>query len=88
MFIVLGLVTVIVGFITLFLLPDTPMQARFLSESEKIVLLKHVAINQTGIVNKRIKPRQILEVLLDIQIWLMVVLTVLVFYPAIIHGHN
>jgi MFS family permease len=78
MFVVLGHVAVVVGFVTCFFLPDTPMNARFSSESEKIVLLKHVAVNQTGIVNKRVKLRQIVEVLLDIQLWLMVVLTILV----------
>lgn len=78
MFVVLGLMTVLVGFITFLFLPDTPMKARFLSESEKIVLLKHVVVNQTGMVNKRVKPRQILEILFDIQLWLMVLLTILV----------
>ena len=78
MFVVLGLVTVTVGFVTFFLLPDTPMKAQFLTEAEKVVLLKHVAVNQTGISNKKFKPRQLLEVLLDVQLWLMTLLTILV----------
>lgn len=78
MFIVLGLVTVVIGFLTLLLLPDTPMKARFLSEPEKVMLLRHVAVNQTGIHNKQFKPRQLLEILLDLQIWLMLLLTILV----------
>ncbi|KAL8685579.1 MAG: hypothetical protein Q9218_007672 [Villophora microphyllina] len=78
MFIVLGLVTVIIGFVTMFLLPDTPMKARFLSEPEKVMLLKHVAVNQTGIRNKHYKWSQALEVLRDPQLWLMVLLTILV----------
>lgn len=84
MFVVLGVVTVIVGFITFFFLPDTPMKAHFLSKSEKVALLKHVAVNQTGIVNKRVKPRQMLEVLFDIQLWLMVLLTILVWSLLIV----
>lgn len=82
MFIVLGLVTVVIGFVTFFLLPDTPMQARFLSEPEKVMLLNHVAINQTGIRNKHYKISQALEVLRDIQLWLMVLLTILVSLPT------
>ena len=81
MFIVLGLVTVVIGFVTIFFLPDTPMKAGFLSESEKVVLLKHIAVNQTGIVNKRFKPTQVLEILRDIHLWLMVILTILVCPP-------
>ena len=79
MFIVLGLVTVIIGVVTFFFLPDTPMKARFLSEAEKVALLKHVAVNQTGIQNKRYRPSQILDVLLDLQLWLMTLLTILVW---------
>ncbi|KAI4178211.1 MAG: hypothetical protein LQ346_007524 [Caloplaca aetnensis] len=78
MFIVLGLVTVIIGIVTFFFLPDTPMQARFLSESEKVILLRHVAVNQTGIRNKKYKLSQALEILWDIQLWLMVLLTILI----------
>lgn len=78
MFVVLGLVTVVIGFMTLLLLPDTPMKARFLSEQEKVKLLRYVAVNQTGIHNKQFKPRQLLEILLDLQIWLMLLLTILV----------
>ncbi|KAL8934309.1 MAG: hypothetical protein Q9216_005973 [Gyalolechia sp. 2 TL-2023] len=78
MFIVLGLVTVIIGVVTFFILPDTPMRARFLSEREKLVLLKHVSVNQTGIRNKNFKASQALEILRDVQLWLMVLLTILI----------
>ena len=78
MFVVLGIVTVLIGFLTLLILPDTPMKARFLSQPEKVALLRHVAVNQTGIHNKKIKPKQIIDVILDAQLWLMTLLTILV----------
>ena len=78
MFVVLGFVTVVIGLATGVWLPDTPMQARFLREEEKVVLLKHVAVNRTGIRNRGFKARQILEIMLDAQIWLMTLLTILV----------
>ncbi|TKA72539.1 hypothetical protein B0A49_04233 [Cryomyces minteri] len=62
MFVVLGCVTVTIGFVTIWLLPDTPMRARFLSEAEKVALLRHVAANQTGIANTRFKYSQILAI--------------------------
>lgn len=77
MFIVLGLVTVVIGINTFLFLPDTPMTAGFLDEHERIALLKHVSINQTGIQNKHFQFSQLLELLADAQIWLMVILTVL-----------
>jgi len=78
MFIVLGIVTSLIGIATYFILPDTPMQAKFLTEAEKTALLNHVAVNQTGIENHHFKWSHVKEIVLDIQIWLMVLLTVLV----------
>lgn len=78
MFIVLGIVTSLIGVATLFILPDTPMQAKFLTEAEKVALLKHVAVNKTGIENHHFKLSHVKETILDIQIWLMVLVTILV----------
>jgi len=78
MFLVLGLVTVVIGIVTMIVLPDTPMKARWLSEAEKVALLNHVSVNQTGIANKHFKMSHIWQVLLDVQIWLMTLITILV----------
>ncbi|KAL9080602.1 MAG: hypothetical protein Q9157_000657 [Trypethelium eluteriae] len=77
MFVTLGCVTVAIGLGTILILPDSPIDARFLSETEKTALLHHVAVNQTGIVNRRFKIKHTLEVLLDPQIWLLILLMIL-----------
>ncbi|KAK3317174.1 allantoate permease [Cercophora scortea] len=51
--------------------------ARWLSDGEKVALLKHVSVNQTGIENKKFRPAEIVEALLDPQIYLLVVSVVL-----------
>ncbi|KAK5995049.1 Thiamine pathway transporter THI73 [Cladobotryum mycophilum] len=76
MFIVLGCVTVVIGLCTFFFLPDTPMKATWLSDNEKVALLKHVSINQTGIQSRKFRPKEILEALLDPQIYLLVLAVV------------
>ena len=78
MFVVVGLVTSLIGAATIFILPDTPMKARFLTEAEKITLLNHVTINKTGIENHHFKWSQLKEAFLDIQLWLMALHTILV----------
>lgn len=78
MFVVLGCATVVIGVLTVLCVPDTPMQARWLSDAEKVALLKHVSVNKTGIQNRRVQPRQILEALLDPQLYLMVLAVILV----------
>jgi MFS family permease len=78
MFIVLGCVTVAVGLGTILIVPDTPMKARWLSDNEKVAVLKHVSVNMTGIQDRKFRPRQILEALLDPQLYLMVLAVILV----------
>ena len=85
MFVVLGIVTVMIGLATTFFLPDTPMNARFLSEGEKIILLEHVSVNQTGIDNKHFQWSQVWEASRDIQIWLLVLITILVSTISLFH---
>ena len=78
MFVVLGVVTVVVGIAIFLVLPDNPMKASWLSEEEKVVLLRHVAINRTGIKNQQFKLSQIVEIFVDAQIWLLTIMTILV----------
>jgi hypothetical protein len=74
----LGLVTVLIGILTTLFIPDTPMKARWLSDVEKVALLKHVSTNQTGIDNKTFRIEEIFEALLDPQMYLMLLSVVLV----------
>ncbi|KAK3340011.1 major facilitator superfamily domain-containing protein [Lasiosphaeria hispida] len=77
MFLTLGVVTVVIGICTFLFLPDTPMQAKWLTDAEKVALLKHVSVNQTGIENRTFRASEIVEALLDPQLYLMVVSVVL-----------
>ncbi|KAF7555554.1 hypothetical protein G7Z17_g2065 [Cylindrodendrum hubeiense] len=77
MFVTLGVITVVIGLCTFIFLPDTPMQARWLSDREKVALLKHVSVNQTGIESRKFRPKEIIEALGDPQLYLMVLSVVL-----------
>ncbi|KAJ5138095.1 uncharacterized protein N7443_009619 [Penicillium atrosanguineum] len=78
MFLVLGFVTAIVGMLTFFFIPDTPIKAKWLSESEKVALLQHVSENQTGLWSTTLNMKQIWESLFDIQLWLLTLTTILI----------
>ncbi|KAK1983678.1 major facilitator superfamily transporter [Colletotrichum cereale] len=78
MFVALGCITVTIGICTVIFVPDTPMQATWLSDTEKVALLKHVSVNQTGIESRKFRPRQILEALTDPQMYLLTLAVVLV----------
>jgi MFS family permease len=77
MFLVLGLITALFGAAVFLLVPDTPMKAKFLTNDEKVSLLEHIKVNQTGIDNKHFHPGQLLEGVLDLGCWLLFLLMIL-----------
>lgn len=76
MYLTLGLTTCLVGSIGVWTMPSSPMTAKFLSDSEKVALLNHLAVNQSDIGNRDFKWRQLKEAALDVQIWLLVVMSI------------
>ncbi|KFY31111.1 hypothetical protein V493_01396 [Pseudogymnoascus sp. VKM F-4281 (FW-2241)] len=83
MYLSLGIITSFVGLLGWFILPNSPMTAKFLTEAEKIALLNHIAVNQTGIENRHFKWRQLKETVLDVQIWFGVIAS----YSSIVIAH-
>ncbi|OQV09244.1 hypothetical protein CLAIMM_13385 [Cladophialophora immunda] len=70
LFLVFGIITIAIGVLVVLFLPDNPMKSR-LSAEEKIYIIERVRENQTGIENKRLKTKQVKEVLLDYRTWLL-----------------
>lgn len=71
MFIALGIITLFVAAATYFWLPDDPMNAKFLSDQERVAIIRHVSVNMTGITNHKMRPKQLLEGVKDLQVWLL-----------------
>lgn len=82
----MGVLTASIGLAAFLLLPDTPMQAKWLTDNEKTELLKHVSVNQTGIENEHFKLSHLVELFTDIQIWLMICITILVSHASVNGG--
>ncbi|KAH2186244.1 hypothetical protein KXW61_008451 [Aspergillus fumigatus] len=78
MFLVLGLITSITGALTFSFLPDTPMKAKWLTDREKVALLNHVSVNQTGVWSSDFNIKQIWEAVCDIQLWFITIITMLI----------
>lgn len=64
-FFILGGVTCLWAFVIYFLLPDTPSNARFFNERERIIAVKRVAGNETGIKNKAFNTKQAIQAFAD-----------------------
>ena len=83
LFVLIGGFTVLFGISVALAVPDTPMQAWFLKDEEKVNLLEHVKVNQAGIDNRHFQPKQVMEAALDPALYIGFVMSLLVRSPSI-----
>ncbi|GAV52015.1 hypothetical protein ZYGR_0AF04870 [Zygosaccharomyces rouxii] len=70
-FLVIGLINFAWSFVFLYLTPDSPANARFLSHEEKLKVIKRVSRNQMGIKDTKFKFTQALESAQDANCWIL-----------------
>ena len=70
LFIVIGCMTIAVGFMILAHIPDLPVKAWFLNAKERNQVVMRIKGNQQGFGNKHFKWYQFKEALLDINTWI------------------
>jgi MFS family permease len=76
-YVLCGGLTVCWGVLVYFFMPDNILAAKRFSVEERAMLVARSASNQTGVFNRKIKPAQIKEALMDPQIWLLFLFTLL-----------
>lgn len=67
-FLTIGLLNFVTACLFLWLMPDSPSSARFLTHRQRLIAVKRVAENMIGVKTKEIKPRQALEILHDFRV--------------------
>jgi MFS transporter, ACS family, allantoate permease len=75
-FLIWGAITFAWGLLLAFLLPGSPLTAKFLSESERSLAVDRVKTNNTGIENKHFKKSQFVEAITDLKTWLLFIFAV------------
>lgn len=73
-FLVIGLMNFVWSFAFLYLTPDSPANARFLTHEEKLRVIKRVSRNQMGIKDTKFKFYQAFEALRDVNAWILALL--------------
>ncbi|TFK34336.1 MFS general substrate transporter [Crucibulum laeve] len=68
--IITGIITLIVALCFWFLFPDSPTNAWFLTPEERVIAVRRIKENQTGVENKHFKKEQMFEALMDPKTWL------------------
>jgi cyanate permease len=81
MFLVIGLANSITSFF-LFMLPPTPADAKFLSSREKEFVQQMVKEDHSGTGTKVLRTRSIWEAIMDLQTWLLSLITILTSMSA------
>ncbi len=69
LFLVIGLFTAAIGVLFLFIMPDSQLNARFLTPRERLLAVERIRINQQGVGNKHFKWYQFKEALADPVVW-------------------
>ena len=72
MFLFFGLFTVVFGIALWWLLPSSPLTARWLTERERIIAVERLKSNKTGVKNNHHKKEQVIEALTDYRVWMLV----------------
>ncbi|CAG8928476.1 unnamed protein product [Penicillium salamii] len=68
-FLFTGLLTVCLGVVFLWIVPDNQLNARWLKREDRVLAIARVRVNQQGIGNKHFKLYQVKEALLDPMTW-------------------
>ncbi|EGG13236.1 uncharacterized protein MELLADRAFT_41383, partial [Melampsora larici-populina 98AG31] len=64
-----AMITMVVSLLLLFLFPDSPATAWFLTPEERVKAILRIKVNQTGVENKHLKRHQVMEALKDPKTW-------------------
>ena len=82
MFVVIGAVNVLASLLVLFILPESPDKAKFLSDAQKQRIAERLRNDQAGVGEKVFRWTSVLEAFADLQTWLLVLLTILITIPS------
>ncbi|TRX95177.1 hypothetical protein FHL15_003869 [Xylaria flabelliformis] len=87
-FLVFGLFTALLGAIFLYWMPDSQLNARFLTENERLMAVERIRVNNQGVGNKHFKWYQCKEALTDPMIWAFVLFALLANIPNVAAAGN
>lgn len=73
-FLTIGLLNLVWSVFFFLITPDSPATAKFLTEREKTILIKHISENDQGVKDERFLWPQALEALKDIQVYIFMLI--------------
>ncbi|KAK3689246.1 major facilitator superfamily domain-containing protein [Podospora appendiculata] len=68
-FLFCGLLTVVYAVFVLALMPDSPMEAKYLGEREKVIAVERLRANQMGVASRKWRWDHVWETMIDLKTW-------------------
>ncbi|KAK6953681.1 hypothetical protein Daesc_005986 [Daldinia eschscholtzii] len=81
-FLFFGIVTIAFSFVMLAFMPDSPVEAKFLNEEDKLIAIERLRMNQMGVVSREWRSDHLKEALLDPKSWLWFALVFSISIPS------
>ncbi|KAM3504922.1 hypothetical protein MY11210_008174 [Beauveria gryllotalpidicola] len=81
-FLTFGLVTVAVAHAMFVFMPDSPTEARFLNDDDKLIAIERLRDNQMGIMSREWRQAHFFEALQDVKTWLWVAMIFCISVPS------
>ncbi|KAI5863808.1 MFS general substrate transporter [Durotheca rogersii] len=81
-FIFFGVITVVFSFVMFYFMPDSPIEAKFLSEEDKIIAVERLRMNQMGLISRKWRNDHLKEALLDPKSWFWFALLFSISIPS------
>ncbi|KAL6238469.1 hypothetical protein BDW75DRAFT_227903 [Aspergillus navahoensis] len=81
-FLLCGLLTVAYSLVVFIFMPDSPMEAKFLPEREKVIAVERLRANQMGVISREWRWDHVWETLLDVKTWIWFLLIIAISIPS------
>ncbi|UKZ67482.1 uncharacterized protein TrAtP1_008643 [Trichoderma atroviride] len=81
-FLFFGIVTVAVSGAMFFWMPDSPTEAKFLTDNDKIIAIERLRNNQMGVMSREWRYAHFFEALRDVKTWLWVIMIFCISVPS------
>ncbi|CAM1508955.1 Fc.00g026940.m01.CDS01 [Cosmosporella sp. VM-42] len=81
-FLFFGVITVVVSFIMFFWMPDSPTEAKFLSDEDKIIAIERLRNNQMGVMSREWRFSHVIETFRDWKTWFWVSMIFCISVPS------
>lgn len=81
-FLTFGLVTVVVAAAMFIWMPDSPTEAKFLNDDDKLIAIERLRGNQMGIMSREWRQAHFYETLKDVKTWLWVAMIFCISVPS------